>query len=221
MKNVCQIFCKKTKKMGAFGLVLCLICGLVPPAAGISTKLRGKIALGGILTGLASVTYVLVTRDTRATAALQRDLGPPDHAIQFERGFDRWRITSYGEKCYLFRNNLFVKTVPCPRLQSDFLISEPPHHLPSVYSRAPDMSLRSLFPGVVAINQNPFRDEREQSAKAKRLKQPFLIDTSVSRRPKWLWLYPLRPQRAPQFVSSYLYRWEAGRLLGLAPLLLH
>ena len=105
------------------GLILCLIVGLAPTAAGVSVKLRGKIVLGGILSGLAYGTHKLVTRDRRAAENLRVHLGTPDRVIQFERGFDRWRINVYGERCYLFRNNRSLRTAPCislpPRERGD------------------------------------------------------------------------------------------------------
>ena len=183
MRNLCQIFSRTPRKIYAIGLMLCLIWGLTPPAESISVKLRGKIALGGILSGLAYVTYALVTHDKRAAEKLQLHLGPPDRVIRYERGFDQWRINYYGEQCYLFRNNLFIKTVPCTSLQSDFLIEVPSHHLPLHYRQVSDMSLLSLFRGVVEVNQEPLRNGVEQSAKVKRSKKPFLIDTPVSRNP--------------------------------------
>ena len=167
MLNLCHISALNRKKICAFVLIVCLICGLTPTAESISVKLRGKIALGGILSGLAYATYTLVTRDKRAAEKLQLHLGPPDRVIRFERGFDRWRINAYGEQCYLFRNNLFIKVVPC---------------------------------GTWPLRRS-------------------ITDTPVSGHPTWLQLCLSRPQRAPQFVSSYPYRSEAERLLGRQPLL--
>ncbi len=118
MRNLCQICREKAKKICAFALVLCLIWGLSPAAESISVKLRGKIALAGILSGLAYGTYVLVTRDRRAVEKLRLQLGPPERIIQYERGFDLWRVDYYGERCYMFRNNLFIKSAPCVDLQS-------------------------------------------------------------------------------------------------------
>lgn len=109
--------------MCAGGLILCLIFGLSSPAPGVSVKLRGKIVLGGILSGLAYGTHKLVTRDRRAAKNSQVHLGTPDRVIQFERGFDRWRVNIYDERCYLFRNNRFMRTAPClslpPRARGD------------------------------------------------------------------------------------------------------
>ena len=193
MLNLCHIFSLKGKKICAFVLVMCLISGLTPTAESISVKLRGKIALGGILSGLAYTTYVLVTRDKRATKKLQLHLGPPDRVVQFERGFDRWRVNYYGEQCYLFRNNRFIETVPCTSLQSDF-------------------SNRSAFsPPSITL---PFMRRSKAMHESQTFKKPFLIDTPVSESPTWSRLYLLRPQRVLQFVSSYLYRLEVERLLG-------
>ena len=217
MLNLCHISSLNRAKICAFVLILCLICGLTPTAESVSVKLRGKIALGGILSGLAYVTYALVTHDKRAAEKVKRHLGPPDRVIQFERGFDRWRINYYGEQCYLFRNNLFIKTVPCGSLQSDFLIDRPSHRLPLYYRRTSDMSLRFLFQEVVEINQKPLRNGMVRSAKVKRLKKPFLIDMPVSGNPTWLWLCLSLPQRVPQLVFSDLYRLADERLLGPQP----
>ena len=76
MLNLRHIFSLKRKKICALVLIVCLISGLTPVAEGISVKLRGKIALGGILSGLAYTTYALVKRDKRATEKLQLHLGP-------------------------------------------------------------------------------------------------------------------------------------------------
>lgn len=158
-------------------------------AVPVSPRSRGA-AIGPILarpTGLlAYVTHTLVTRDRRASEKLQLHLGPPDRIVQFERGFDLWRINYYGEQCYMLRNNQFVKTIPC-------------------------VSLQSQHQGFG--NQIPDRLRTSES----KFMPPFLIDTPVLGNPKWLQLYPLHPQRAPRFVSPYLYRLEDGRLLGPIP----
>ena len=117
MRNLCQISCVK-RNICAAALILCLICGRTPTAESISVKLRGKIALAGILSGLAYATHVLVKRDRRAMEKLEFRLGPPDRVVQFERGFDSWRINYYRKQCYLFRNNRFIKIVPCANLRS-------------------------------------------------------------------------------------------------------
>ena len=118
MRNLYQIFCEKQKKVCAFALVLCLMWGVTPAAESISIKLRGKIALAGILSGLAYTTYTLIKRDRRAAEKLQLQLGPPERVVQFERGFDLWRVNYYREQCYIFRNNRLIKSAPCLDLQS-------------------------------------------------------------------------------------------------------
>ena len=183
MRDLCQISPKKIRKVCAFALVLCLIWGLTPAAEGISVKLRGKIALAGILSGLAYVTHALVTRDRRAMERLRLQFGPPERVVEFERGFDLWRIDHYGERCYMFRNNRFIKSAVCVDLQSEH----------RAYTRIETCTCK--------------------------FGPPFLIDTPVLVTPKWLRLCPLHLQRAPQFVSSYLYQLEDARLLDPLPLL--
>ena len=202
MKNLCQIFCKKTEKICAFVLILCLIAGLTPTAEGISVKLRGKIALAGILSGLAYTTYALVTRDKRAMEKLKLHLGPPDRVVQFERGFDRWRIDYYGEECYLFRNNRLIGAKP---LEASFSIDAAPVKL-------------GWKTGRLQAGMEGWKDGRKKRPSTLPIfyapvLPPFLIDMPVSGSPMWLRLYLSRPQRVPQPVFFYLYRLEDERLL--------
>ncbi len=236
MLNLCHIFTLKGKRICAFVLIVCLISGLTPTAESISVKLRGKVALGGILSGLAYVTYALVTRDKRAAEKLQLHLGPPDRVIWFERGFDRWRIDSYKEQCYLFRNNLLIKTLPCANLifkltlrsndmRLDFDVRS--LNLKKYPIKNPARMLQATLLGKlkpVARNvmeggstEKYFIHQTDLTEPQGKLKSPFLIDTSVSRNPTWLRLYLSRPQRVPQPVFSYLYRLEDERLLGPQP----
>lgn len=243
MLNLCHIFSLKQKKIYAFVLIVCLIAGLTPTAESISVKLRGKIVLGGILSGLAYGTYALVTRDKRKMEKLQLHLGMPDRVVEFERGFDRWRINCYRERCYLFRNNLFIKTVPNTSLQSAVSRgrSAYPQSVIGFHQRSGDRSL-------VVSNHQYLVEKMEGIRKGKGWKRetveewaPILpifrsdffhsnfllttdrysIDIPVSGSPKWLRLYLSRSQRVPQFVSSYLYRSEDEHLLGLEPLPSH
>ena len=203
MRNLCQIFCLKPRKICAIGLILCLIWGLVPAAESISVKLRGKIALGGILSGLAYVTHALVTRDKRAVEKLHLRLGPPDRVVRFERGFDLWRIDHYGEQSYVFRNNRLMPEKPLKAVCS-------------TYDAAPNSIERLRWKGGSPEER---REGWKKCASSlpifhSSILPPFLIDTPVSGNPMWLRLFPLHPQRVPQFVSFDLHRLEGERLLG-------
>lgn len=231
MLNLCHISSLKRQKVCAFVLIVCLISGVTPTAESVSVKLRGKIVLGGILSGLACVTYALVTRDKRAVEQLQLHLGPPDHVIQFERGFDRWRVNYYGEQCYLFRNNLFIETVPCTSLLFKLTLRSNDARLGfnvrSLNPPAPVFQatvLGKLKPVIRNVMEGDFTEkyfirQTDLTEPQGKLKNTFLIDTPVSGSPTWLRPYLLRPQRVPQFVSSCLYRLEGERLLGLQLLL--
>ena len=209
MRNLCQISCKK-RKICATVLILCLICGLTPTAESISVKLRGKIALAGILSGLAYATHVLVKRDRRAMEKLQLHLGPPDRVVQFERGFDLWRINYYTEQCYLFRNNRFIEKKVLKASLSSYDAS--PNSVEQFRLKGGSLEERKegWEPGrkKYASNLPIFRSSNLS---------PFLIDTPVSGNPKWLPLSLLPPQQVPQFVSSDLHRLEDGHLLDPLP----
>ena len=100
----------KPKKTVCLFLIAALFWGGIPQAeAFLSAKNRGKLTLVGILGGLAYLTHSLVTRDKQATEALHRRLGPPARVVEFEKGFDRWRIEYYRTRAALFRNGWIWK----------------------------------------------------------------------------------------------------------------
>ena len=200
MLNLCHISSLKRQKVCAFVLIVCLISGVTPTAESVSVKLRGKIALGGILSGLAYATYTLVKRDKRAVEKLQLHLGPPERVIEFERGFDRWRVNYYGKQCYLFRNNRLVGK---KALRISCFCSIERRSWKTLGWKKGRME--GWDPNLPIFQPSGL--------------SPFLTDMPVSDRPTWLRLSLLRPQRVPQFVSSCLYRLEDERLLGLQLLL--
>jgi len=73
----------------------------------LDTKTRGKLSLVVLLTGIAIVTDLLVNFDRKNVDKLHAKLGQPDKTLEFQKGFDRFRIEWYGEKKYLFRNGVF------------------------------------------------------------------------------------------------------------------
>lgn len=197
-----QNFCLKPRKICAIVLILCLIWGLAPAAESISVKLRGKIALGGILSCIAYVTHTLVKRDKRAVEELHLRLGPPDRVVQFERGFDLWRIDSYGKQFYVFRNNRLMPEKPLKVVCSTY--DAPLNSIERLRWKGGSPEERREGWKKCSSNLPIFQSSDIL---------PFLIDTPFSRNPKWLPLYPLHPQRAPRLVSSDLYRLEGERLL--------
>ena len=76
----------------------------------LNTKTQGKISLVILLTGMAVLTKILANRDKEEVKRLHSALGQPDKIIEFQRGFDRWQIERYGEKTYLFRNGVLLKS---------------------------------------------------------------------------------------------------------------
>ena len=193
-----QNFCLKPKKICAIVLILCLIWGLAPAAESISVKLRGKIALGGILSCLAYVTHTLVKRDKRAVEELHLRLGPPDRVVRFERGFDLWRIDAYGKQSYVFRNNRLMPEKPLKAYDV------PPTSIEQLHWRggSPEERMEGWKKCTSSL---PIFQSSDIL--------PFLIDTPFSRNPKWLQLYPSHPRQALRLVSFYLYRLGDERLL--------
>ena len=99
------------KKLTCYLLLIAFLSVPISTVHSISVKMRGKLGLAAILSGAAIVTKYLVGRDQRTVEKLHVKLGEPDRVIEFERGFNRWRIEWYGDLNYIFRNNVFQKVV--------------------------------------------------------------------------------------------------------------
>ncbi len=91
-----------------FVLIVGILWNMSISAESISVKLRGKLALVGILSGVAFLTHTLVKRDMQTTENLQFQLGRPERIIQFERGFDNWNFHYYHKHYYIFLNERFI-----------------------------------------------------------------------------------------------------------------
>ena len=100
---------RDAKKLICYLVVIALLLSPISTAHGVSAKTQGKLALVAILGGVAILTRYLVGRDQQAAKALHAKLGPPERVIEFERGFDRWRIEWYGNQRYIFQNNVLQK----------------------------------------------------------------------------------------------------------------
>ena len=99
-------------------VVVVLLLGTASDVHSISVKTQGKLALAVILGGVAILTKYLGERDQQAVEALHAKLGPPERVVTFERGFDRWRIEWYGDRRYVFRNNILEKETSAKSVQT-------------------------------------------------------------------------------------------------------
>ena len=168
------------KKLVCFILIACLILNLSLAA----DKLRGKLALAGILSGIAYLTHTLVKRDMHAAEDLQAQLGPPERIIQFERGFDQWDVHYYREHSYFFLNNRFMRK----KTHKAFFLNQ----------ASPDLSFieQSFFLHRTGRSDDPFS----------------LTYKPFSMNPMWLSLYHARLPLILQSVSLYPCLLEDGRL---------
>ena len=163
------------KKTINLTLIACLIWNCSFPAEGISVKLKGKLALVGILSGVAYLTHTLVKRDTHAAEDVKSQLGQSEYIIQIERGFDKWEIHHFPEQTYYFLNNRFIRK----KAANAFFLNQTFHN---------------TFEWDLFLYQISNRNRVVCSA---------LSDTSFLETPKWLSLYPLRRLLIPQ--SAFLY----------------
>lgn len=89
-----------------------MICGIIfaPMAKAqaqlLDAKTQGKLSLLILLAGIAVLTRMLINSDKKKIEKLHSRLGPPDRIVEFQKGFDNWRIEWYGEKGYPFRNGV-------------------------------------------------------------------------------------------------------------------
>ena len=97
------------QKLVCYLVVAVLLMSPISNAHSISAKTQGKLVLAAILGGVAILTKYLVGRDQGTIESLHTKLGPPERVTKFERGFDQWRIEWYGDRRYVFRNNVLQK----------------------------------------------------------------------------------------------------------------
>ena len=102
-------FFTMTPRLICYLVVVVLLLSPISTAHSFSVKTQGKLALVAILGGVAILTKYLVGRDQGAVEALRTKLGPPERVTKFERGFDQWRIEWYGNRRYVFRNDVLQK----------------------------------------------------------------------------------------------------------------
>jgi len=72
------------------------------------TKMLGKITMVAILSATAFIVKKLINRDVREMAKIHKNLGPPDKVIEFQEGFDYWRMEWHGNYVYAFRNGVLA-----------------------------------------------------------------------------------------------------------------
>jgi hypothetical protein len=104
----------KTETFLRITSVLMIIAIAFPLSAGardrlLGTKTTGKLAMIAILSVTAFVIKMLIDRDRKELAGLREKLGPPDRAIEFQEGFDHWRVEWYGDRVCVFRNGVLYK----------------------------------------------------------------------------------------------------------------
>jgi len=99
----------RIKQLACYLVVVLLLLSPISTARSITVKTQGKLVLVAVLGGVAILTKYLVGRDQAAVESLHAKIGPPERVTKFERGFDRWRIEWYGNRRYVFRNNVLQK----------------------------------------------------------------------------------------------------------------
>ena len=184
MQNFGIISVMNKKKLLSIITITLLILNLNLAAEGFSVKLRGKLALAGILSGVAFLTYTLVQHDKNETETLLSQLGRPDYIVQIDRGFDSWYVHQYKNQSYHFLNNRFIKK----RQNSSFL----------------ELLPRDTFGSNISFQHNGIKYRSPLIS---------LTDKTSLVTPKWLSFSLSHQQPVPQSVFLYLYQSEDVRLL--------
>ncbi len=96
--------------------VLVIVAFVFPLSAGagdrfLGTKTVGKLTMIAILLAAAFVVKILVDNDREEAVRLHEHLGPPDRSMEFQEGFDHWRMEWYGNRVYVFRNGVLYSRV--------------------------------------------------------------------------------------------------------------
>ena len=92
-------------------IVIALFFSLSVSAEGsfLDTKTAGKLTMIAILSAAAFVVKMLINRDRGEVAKLREQLGAPDRIMEYQEGFDHWRVEWYGNRSYIFRNGLLYR----------------------------------------------------------------------------------------------------------------
>ena len=167
-------------------------------------KLRGKIALGVVLSGVAYTTHALIKRDRQAAEELRHHLGAPERVVQFERGFDFWRIEHYGDRHYIFCNNRLLT-------QTNFSVYDVPHNSGVWFEWKGRRELAEKAEGW-KFGRRKYVSNLPIFQSSNLL--PVLIDMPVSGYPRWSRLYLLDSLRDLRLVASDLHRLATERSLG-------
>lgn len=166
----------KVKKSLSIILIICIMWNLSSSAEGLSVKLRGKLALAGILTSVAFLTHTLVKRDKQAAENVQVQLGPAERIIQIERGFDKWEVHHYREQTIYFINNRFIRK----------------------------KTSKVLFLNQTSLDYIKWGAVPYYLSNWNRSYSTFLNDTSVSVNPKWWSICPSLQRIVLQLETPYL-----------------
>jgi hypothetical protein len=99
----------KVIKITSVFVIFALMCPLPakPDTPFVNTKLLGKLTMVAILSVNAFIVKKLVDRDINKTISIHKNLGLPDRVVEYQEGFDHWRIEWYGDYIYTFRNGVF------------------------------------------------------------------------------------------------------------------
>lgn len=182
------ISCMNTKKTLTFVILTLLVLNMNFTADGFSVKLRGKLALAGILSGAAILTISLVKHDREVSENLLSELGRAEAIWKIDRGFDAWYVHQFKEQSYYFLNNRYIQEKPTNIFLGSSLESSP------IGSIDKELKLKNIV-------------------KNREYMPPALIDTIFLASPKWLSFSLSHQQRVPLSVFPYLHQSADGRLL--------
>lgn len=184
MQNFGIISVMNNKTFLSLITIAVLILNLNFAAESFSVKLRGKLTLAGILSGVAFLTYALVQHDEDVTETLLSQLGRPEYIVQIDRGFDKWYVHQFKNQSYHFLNNRYIKKTPSKSF-TEFLRGN---------RLGRDISLESM----VINDDYPHRSFTDKTS---------LVNS------KWLSSSLSHQQQVPQSVFLYLHPSEDVRLL--------
>ncbi|HGJ64243.1 TPA: hypothetical protein ENS27_02510 [bacterium] len=73
----------------------------------ISKKNTGKLTMVLSLSAMAFFVKKIVNNDINKTLAIRKEIGKPEKLIEYQEGFDNWRLEWHGNYIYVFRNGIF------------------------------------------------------------------------------------------------------------------
>lgn len=76
-----------------------------------NTKNFGKLSMIAMLSIMGLIVKYLNHKDKEVIINIRDNFGLPYNALEFQKGFDIWKLEIYEDRIFIFRNEIFYKSI--------------------------------------------------------------------------------------------------------------